>query len=366
MGQIYSKARRCVIWLGPAQGNSDIAMQQIPIFNEKFEQIKRLEALNKETLVDHGFPLFDDPFWMTIILLYSRAWYKRLWVLQEVFLAKELAAVCGFFKLDWEQFSKFTYHLPATRLIDDFFRDQRIITVGYRYDRVDPNFSDPPRIDIMRSIPKDMKRPIISLLDTSCERQTTEPVDKVYALLGLVDDDAKKRITVDYSTEARHKYWKVNIELGKFLLEEPGFEILQMTSSYSRPAELPSWCPNLDSRPKINRLSITFQAGILKGRKPPSHVEVSPKSSGIKAMGLEMDRVESIAPISWRALLLKHVYAKELLDFESGCLQLSQAAYGATDGVPIEHMLTLASGQLADRTAYPLEHIAKDYYNAMK
>jgi hypothetical protein len=63
---------------------------------------------------------------------------------------------------------------------------------------------------------------------------------------------------------------------------------------------------------------------------------------------------------------LKHVYAKELLDFESGCLQLSQAAYGATDGVPIEHMLTLASGQLADRTAYPLEHIAKDYYNAMK
>jgi hypothetical protein len=55
-------------------------------------------------------------------------------------------------------------------------------------------------------------------------RETSNPLDEIYAILGLVDPDFVKQIKINDSDESREKsYWRAYIELGHLLgAEIPG------------------------------------------------------------------------------------------------------------------------------------------------
>ena len=82
-------------------------------------------------------------------------------------------------------------------------------------------------------------------------RLAKEPVDRVYALLGLTEETDTiyvAKLPIDYSEEARTNYWRVYAEFGKIALQnEPHLRLLSVASSDERPERLPSWCPNLCS-----------------------------------------------------------------------------------------------------------------------
>ncbi|KAF2433739.1 HET-domain-containing protein, partial [Tothia fuscella] len=62
MAEIYSQAKRVVVWLGAEADGSDHAMT--------------------------GIPVLSDPSWSRLANLVQRPWFRRLWVVQEVVLAK--------------------------------------------------------------------------------------------------------------------------------------------------------------------------------------------------------------------------------------------------------------------------------------
>jgi hypothetical protein len=46
--------------------------------------------------------------WASIVKLYGRPWFGRLWVVQEAALAGDLVLVCGKKQISWELFIAFT------------------------------------------------------------------------------------------------------------------------------------------------------------------------------------------------------------------------------------------------------------------
>lgn len=93
MGDVYRKAKKVAVWLGPAEDDSDLAMKSLGWLSTAFLSLHH--TIHENKLEDFGLPRGDSPIWPALDKLYSRAWFSRLWTFQEVVLAPEIQVVCG-------------------------------------------------------------------------------------------------------------------------------------------------------------------------------------------------------------------------------------------------------------------------------
>ncbi|MCJ1279346.1 hypothetical protein MMC21_007170 [Puttea exsequens] len=106
MGTIFSKASQVIVFLGSEAEGS----QNVPGFCEKIQKCieKREKTMQKvfggfsnkiwpEEFEGLGLPPQGDPAWAVLMKLVSRPWFIRVWIIQEVVLARYITLVCG----DW-------------------------------------------------------------------------------------------------------------------------------------------------------------------------------------------------------------------------------------------------------------------------
>lgn len=110
MGDIYSHALRVVVWLGPEKDNSAHALELISSLATKVKidwSRQQISAASVEFCewADRTIPLpYEGEFWLAICKLLLRPWFDRLWVQQEVRLAKEVVITCGNSAVTWHSF----------------------------------------------------------------------------------------------------------------------------------------------------------------------------------------------------------------------------------------------------------------------
>jgi hypothetical protein len=86
MGSIFETARNVVIWLGPKSEDSDLAMSAI-------------SALDGAT----DFRTISEEAWKALENLFSRAWFSRIWVLQEFKRGRNPYFQCGKASFNWDR-----------------------------------------------------------------------------------------------------------------------------------------------------------------------------------------------------------------------------------------------------------------------
>ncbi|KAL8928745.1 MAG: hypothetical protein Q9208_001523 [Pyrenodesmia sp. 3 TL-2023] len=133
MADIYQSAGKVVIWLGPEEHGSRRAIEALDQLASKLEvdwithRISAALPHNADTdWLDLTKPApFDDGTYQSIYLLFKRAWFTRLWIWQEVFLARDSAVVsCGDSAMTWTSFTKAVLCLgsrPSPRVPQEFF-----------------------------------------------------------------------------------------------------------------------------------------------------------------------------------------------------------------------------------------------------
>lgn len=224
MGDIYSRAARVVIWLGPADSSSDIALAYVNItFSDlvrspdsmRYEMNRELhrrlgvdavaierrlarlaqtaEAAEQTSpssaIDDHWRPLRDvepQDLWSSACSLLQRDWWTRVWIIQELCLSKAAVVVCGHSSAPWEAMTfavaRFDYldedeswaELPLAAL--SRYRSLSTTRVNLQAGSVRPGLLD-------------------ALVRFRWFR-ATDQVDKVYALLSMTDNSG---VTSDYS-----------------------------------------------------------------------------------------------------------------------------------------------------------------------
>ncbi|KAK3179011.1 hypothetical protein OEA41_001150 [Lepraria neglecta] len=68
MSEIYSKASRVIVWLGEAENDSDLALEEIRLAADEMSE-----------------PLVNEPTKQAILTLLQRSWFKRIWVREQTF-----------------------------------------------------------------------------------------------------------------------------------------------------------------------------------------------------------------------------------------------------------------------------------------
>ncbi|KAK2729262.1 hypothetical protein CKAH01_10350 [Colletotrichum kahawae] len=113
MGEIYKKAEQVIVWLGPDDDDTPVAMETIKILSEGvvMEWHRRLFTTSPGTAAhmlrnrpDHSTLTLAQ--WTALRSLITRPWFTRLWVRQEVALASRVVVVCGYFQAEWEDVEK--------------------------------------------------------------------------------------------------------------------------------------------------------------------------------------------------------------------------------------------------------------------
>lgn len=123
MGDIYSKAMRVVIWLGPDADDSAVAFRTIPLLTALFKldwTKYRVDPLplpyNKDYWADknHLLPIVEREA-RAIFNLIQRPWFERLWVWQETKLASSTAIImCGNDTMLWSIFCNAIHCIIST------------------------------------------------------------------------------------------------------------------------------------------------------------------------------------------------------------------------------------------------------------
>ncbi|KAK8023748.1 heterokaryon incompatibility protein-domain-containing protein [Apiospora rasikravindrae] len=230
MTVIYKSAVRVLVWLGPECDNSALAMRLIEFTGARVEVDWASYAY---TGVDDDYEAdveaeFDTAFSDLanvdpVYSLLEREWFKRVWVRQEVFLARQAVVFCGTSAMGWADFRK-----GALVLASEFFGIQKATSLMY----------------LVGTFPIDW----FEVRDVLKGLQCANPRDRVYGLLALIDTNDAGLPEVDYSLSPAEVYTAVATHV--FRNAEALHILMSCELTPDRMADLPSWVPDWSTSPE--------------------------------------------------------------------------------------------------------------------
>jgi hypothetical protein len=208
MGTIYRHAKQVAVWLGDEQ---DI----------KEDDIASLSTEGTKT-AHHALSISTR---RTLIQLLSRPYWTRIWIIQELAAASSIIILCGHYKISWEIFSNDSY-TKSVAAADETASDE----LETRFQKICQFRTDK------------LNREPISLLEALYRSQSalsTDPRDKLYALLGLVFDGDHFIPEPNYNLSKEETYTDFSLALIKNMFS---LDFIYLRSSNRQIHDsLPSW-----------------------------------------------------------------------------------------------------------------------------
>ncbi|KAI0456656.1 heterokaryon incompatibility protein-domain-containing protein [Xylaria acuta] len=187
MSQIFSQAKRVIVWLGEETSDVKGAFSVRPsrgyflgpegIALTMPERKPRPSTL--DFTMDNAAVSLSDGDLLPLVRLLERPWFRRLWVLQEAALAKEVIIHCGKKRVRWDEFSDTLNQLNRKGFVFDSFTPEAAMGVEAVLE-----------IEKIRS---GSQQNLLCVLLGTCSAECRELKDKVYGVLSLARDYNPRR-----------------------------------------------------------------------------------------------------------------------------------------------------------------------------
>jgi hypothetical protein len=303
MGEIYKAAARTLVWLDE-DPDDGLALS----FIEWIET----EAKDKDVVAPAALP--GDVFEAQVDAyrrLVNRPWFFRVWVTQEIALSQSITVMYGHNSLEWSSLLASMYRAGQLRQL----------TWNPSKNGKPPNFMGfiAPMMDLLRSEYRDGRHvPVCHLMLCNEDRGCQEPVDRVWALLGMVHEYLRRQIessnAINYDDENKLQYWRSYLTVMKLIFESWRMDFwstLTQGVGLTKLSHLPSWCPDWSGSRICRKLGGKFRAGHLDAmaRMLPG-LSMPAGTDWLSVAGFSMDTVHSSTeplPLSMELRLDKEV-----------------------------------------------------------
>lgn len=260
MDRIYKNATRVIAWLGQGDPSSILYMRVLKAAQNLIEQglypAVRKPSVQEEALL---FAKMDPELAFdaerrrrthdeTRLYLASlcrdfcrNPWFKRIWIVQEAVLNRNLTIQYGLMTVDWTVHSNSVLELLWADLITPGLSGSGVSLTDTIHMLKDEHWSS-------------TRRELFSLFNALKHQQTTEPRDRVYALLGLAASEPPPGRNVT-PTPFMVDYNKSTVQLSKdltlwYIKNEGTLDILSICclkeNTFQESSGLPTWTINLD------------------------------------------------------------------------------------------------------------------------
>ena len=298
MADIYAEAESVVAWIGKTDEQSTVA---IPLIHHMHQKIVSLSDAERAKPYPVDDPLtfqklgFDAPLtseqWLSIIALFSRNWFHRVWVIQEAALARELKIICGTFIIDLDILVSFASWVHHHDWVDQVMRRpelskmekskpgmQRLIYMNHLSSLLKgepgtlsdlelvPNVSSNLEFitDRLFGIQQGEKLGVVFLawlVHRNRRFDATDSRDKIYAPLSLAaratKDDRLNMIIPDYSVSTTDLF----MNFTRFVISQTSnLAMLSLVGHIKPSADLPSWAPDFNRGTSTMLASYEYRA----------------------------------------------------------------------------------------------------------
>jgi hypothetical protein len=280
MSDIYRKAERVTIYLGEHSYESGLLEEFIPQLARAKRRIDEgvlcgdLIAdtrLSSEQRKQYDIPTYDWSNWrhfLALSLITSRPWFRRVWTIQELILAKDAIVICGYWTVSWLDFN------AAIEFAWKY----------YTFIGADVIDAGPNRVvSLSINMANAQETSLYQLLVLHLNTLASNPLDHIFALISLATD--RDQVEIDYRKSVRQVYE----DTGRYLLASRTNLSLLHFAGLSRQADplFPSWLP--DWRVPLNSIPIFMShEQQLKSR---SHYVPTWDVEKLKLMGVMIDTV---------------------------------------------------------------------------
>jgi hypothetical protein len=226
MPDIYSRAKTVLVYVGEGDENISWALNAIensdPANHASVHQARLYQAR-----------LHHDRLHQSFVSLWSRRFFSRVWVLQEIALARRAVLICGDTTIPWRYIQP--RHLISLGL--EGLGSSSITSTSRRGSP--PTF--PPAVHFDHGAFTQPNR-FIELLEFASKCHCKDPRDKLYSLLGLLPGGTAEGLDVDYSLSVDAVYTNA----AHFLARHFSWQRVLYHASARRPevAGLPSYVPD--------------------------------------------------------------------------------------------------------------------------
>ncbi|KAH6658526.1 heterokaryon incompatibility protein-domain-containing protein [Truncatella angustata] len=199
-------------------------------------------------LEDFGIPPLDSPLWVSWQRLFASSYFRRIWILQEFALGKnlhfwfgsrgeraELVMLAKHFLAAYGGTQSSEYMSAGSRRDEDDFTELAR--------RAGEGSNNAGKMFTERVFTQDgsIHRRLIDILSTTLGFQATDQRDKIYALLGLALDGAYFAQHVSYAPEETPA--KTFTRFARLFIEKGEGHELLLQAGLEHDQQLPSWVP---------------------------------------------------------------------------------------------------------------------------
>ncbi|KAJ2975522.1 hypothetical protein NUW58_g8329 [Xylaria curta] len=256
MTEIYAKATEVAIWLGPTENDSQLAkdfIQDIILAENNPEETTAL------LLSPSRLPAVE-----AVVRLFQRDYWRRLWVVQEVFNARSIMVYCGDSAgLPWGVYRKaaqifrqhkkyLDYYFPAS-LAQGSKHQLALQSSLLNYSRV-LAYEGPNSLLDLDSVNSLGDESLLNVMRAFRRKLTIEPRDRIFGILGVLPEAVRREFPVDYNLSVKEIYTNVvNFLLNTTERLDVICESIHFPKQYSL-TNLPSWVPDWSLNPDITAL----------------------------------------------------------------------------------------------------------------
>lgn len=300
MGEIYSRCQSCLAFLGKAVGEDFDALDLV----EDIAKISPATPLSQggalrdtETDIDR-FSARRDPRWKALYKFFGRPWFSRVWIIQEAVLSPRCALFYG-------------SRESSLSVLGEFL--QAILENSNRW-----NLGTEIGNDEKKAFGRDVNRAMALAGSSSIRKRignskivsdgllysnlaltryaaATDPRDKIYGILGLVDH-LQERVIPDYNMETAEVY---NMIARRLVKSGEGLDTLYQaaTNTPQSMEGLLSWAPDWSiSNDRDTWLDVLLKQHIPHAPKSAT-VKLLPDLTSISIDGLIFDSIEAMTKI---------------------------------------------------------------------
>lgn len=268
MKRVYEDATHVLVWLGPSGDDSDVALQ---ILNEIGEEACDMGFLDiplaslmvpgsecsgrHATLPQFVHDRMSIRRFEAIARLTYRPWWFRVWVFQELVLARDATFACGFSTITFSRFAAalILYSMVRLARMKNFEPEDITHPINgpffARLLATTPRQRPSTMVGARRHYQSNpsSRRPLIHILRASNSAsvagdnlESFNAVDRIFGMLGLASDADQLGIRPDYSKS----YEAVYTDAARAMLQHGHTDILVLSQFPKKLSTLPQWVPD--------------------------------------------------------------------------------------------------------------------------
>jgi hypothetical protein len=263
MRDIYSRAHETVVFLGEAGEEATLAIELGQKILDLAGRLPSGTIISIDNYESYYLPPSQSREWITLGMLYSVPWFRRVWIIQEFALSRNVLFRWGQMSFGFEYLIRLSHTLWDLGLNSEVTKAMRDVC-GYSSDTAVKHLAKIGWMEFVRGRIVDQREspPLLMLLDRSTIKESTDPRDQIYALVGISNAKDELDLLPNYTLNTQQIYGRV---CRWFLSQTPsGPNFLRQVGLPRSLSQLPSWVPDFSTvkaRQSLWKHRVSYKAG---------------------------------------------------------------------------------------------------------